>query len=75
MVYNQIYSYFWLLDNRVPSSCSFIKKKASQAEPHLELQILVCISPSCGSLNPWKHRTVPPVSVIPPSFLLDLMCH
>lgn len=38
MVHNQIYSYFWLLDNRVLSSWSFIEEKTSQAELHLKMQ-------------------------------------
>lgn len=27
MSHSQIYTYFWLLDNQAPSSCSFIEEK------------------------------------------------
>lgn len=47
----------------------------SGAELYLKMQILLCISPSCCSLNPEKCCPIPKDSVIPPGLLLAQRCH
>lgn len=72
MVHNQIYGYFWLLDNRVPPSCSFIGREWVKLSHIWKCKYNCIFLLGCCSSN-WERCTIPMDSATSPGFLLALM--